>query len=196
MKLSISKFAAIAALFLLTFAAATMGTMFGNRMLSDANVPADVRADQPIVLNADSAARGKSMSMATGLVAAERGVEGLFLLDHLSGTLQCWVINPRNGDVAGIFSTNVTEDMELAKGGDIDYVMTTGAFRAEKSTARRGNLIPAGCVCYVGDGNTGKVVGYTLYYDRTLMANNATQQGKLEVLARGVAREAGLQRDN
>lgn len=192
MKILNSKVLAVFTLFLLTFIAATVGTMFGNRI--DDRVAVD--AEVPVVLNADSAARGKSMSMATGIVDVERGIEGLFVLDHLSGNLQCWVLNPRSGEVAGIYTANVNQDLELGKGGDIDYVMTTGSFRAEKSTARRGNLIPSGSICYVGDGNTGKVVGYILYFNRQLVLNNGSQRGELEVLARGLAREAGLRRDN
>lgn len=191
MRILKSKTLAIFSLFLLTFLAATFGTMIGNRVGSEDSVT----GQSPVVLNADSAARGKAMSMATGLVD-DRGTEGLYVLDHLSGNLQCWVINPRTGEVAGIYTANVNKDLEVGKGGDVDYVMTTGQFRAEKSTARRGNLIPSGSICYVGDGNTGKVVGYILYYNRQLATNGGSQRGELEVIARGLAREAGLRRDN
>lgn len=191
MRILKSKTLAIFSLFLLTFLAATFGTMIGNRVGSEDSVT----GQPPVVLNADSAARGKAMSMATGLVD-DRGTEGLYVLDHLSGNLQCWVINPRTGEVAGIYTANVNKDLEVGKGGDVDYVMTTGQFRAEKSTARRGNLIPSGSICYVGDGNTGKVVGYILYYNRQLATNGGSQRGELEVIARGLAREAGLRRDN
>lgn len=187
-----SKILAVVSLFLMTFIAATAGTMYGHRLGDNESTETNL----PVVLNADSAARSKSMSMATGVVDVERGIEGLFVLDHLSGNLQCWVLNPRTGEVAGIYTANVNEDLELGKGGDLDYVMTTGSFRAEKSTARRGNQIPSGSICYVGDGNSGKVVGYILYFNRQLVLNNGTQRGKLEVLARGLAREAGLKRDN
>ena len=70
--------------------------------------------------------------------------------------------------------------------------MTTGNFEIE---GRQGNNNPADCICYVGDGNTGKVVGFTLYYDRQLIPQNRQQQGELVVVARGLAREAGLKRD-
>ena len=64
----------------------------------------------------DTAARGKSMSMATGFIDRNRTLEGLFVLDHLSGLLQCWVVNPRTGNIAGLYYTDVNEHLELKKG--------------------------------------------------------------------------------
>lgn len=178
------------ALFACVFAAAIGGTFVGYSLL---NQPGN--DDIPVVLKADSASSGKSLSMATGLVDRERGVEGLFVLDHLSGNIQCWVINPRNGNIAGLYRGNANQDLGLAKGGDHDYVMVVGQFAANNA-ARRGNKVPAGCICYVGDGNTGKVVGYSFFYDRQVIQRNGSQQANLEVIAQGLAREATLQRDN
>jgi len=190
-----SKILAMSSLFVMTFIAATVGTMYGHRIGGNDSAEA-ADTELPVVLNADTAARGKSMSMATGIIDSREGVEGLFVLDHLSGNLQCWVLNPRTGEIAGIYTANVNKDLELGKGGDLDYVMTTGSFRAENSTARRGSLVPSGSICYVGDGNSGKVVGYILYFNRQLILKNGAQRGDLEVIARGLAREAGLRRDN
>ncbi len=145
-----------------------------------------------MVLRADTAARGESMSMATGIIDRNRQLDGLFVLDHLSGLLQCWLLNPRTGEIAGIYAANVNDSLDLAKGGDADYVMTTGTINVE---VRLNNVPLAGCICYVGDGNTGKVVGYSLYYDRQVVPNNRAQIGELVVVARGLAREIGLQRD-
>ena len=165
--------------------ASGMGAFVGQRS-------ADRLGVEPLVLRADTAARGKSMSMATGFIDRNRALEGLFVLDHLSGLLQCWLVNPRTGQIAGVYSANVNEFLGIQKGGDIDYVMTTGNFEIE---GRQGNSNPADCICYVGDGNTGKVVGFSLFYDRQLIPQNRQQQGELVVVARGLAREAGLKRD-
>lgn len=172
--------------------ASCFGTIFGIRYL-DSNDNFNLPNDTPIVLNADSAARGEQLSLATGSIDRDRGVEGLFVLDHLSGNIQCWVVNPRDGSIAGVFTGNVNRDLELGKAGDADFVMTCGSIRVE---GRRGNEIPAGCICYVGDGNSGRVVGYSLLYDKQLVLNNGTQEGELQVIARGFAREANMKRDN
>ena len=97
----------------------------------------------PIVLNADTAASGKSLCMATGLIDTEDNVEGLFVLDRLSGNLQCWVMNSQTGGIAAIYTARPADDMGLEKGGDIDYVMTTGRMNFQRA-GRVGNLIPAG----------------------------------------------------
>lgn len=146
----------------------------------------------PIVLNADTANSGKAISLATGLV--DENVEGLFVLDHLSGNLQCWVINPKTGGVAAIFAASPATDMGLDKGGDTDYVMCTGGVNFT-ARGRTGNARPANVICYVADGNSGKVVGYSLVFDRQAAIRGNTQGGMLEVVCRGFAREAGAIRD-
>ena len=57
--------------FLLVLIASFIGTYVGQQF-ADQTVN-----DRPIVLNADTASSGKSMSMATGLVDRKRGVEGI-----------------------------------------------------------------------------------------------------------------------
>ena len=150
-------------------------------------------ASAPVELHADSAARGKGMSFATGLIDDD-GVEGLFVLDHLTGNLQCWILNKRTGDIGGIYSANVGVDMELEKVGDSDFVMTCGRIPFNPA-ARRGNIKPALSVCYVGDGNTGKVVGYGLEINPQVIAQGGAQQGELQVVCKGVTREATEIRD-
>ena len=174
------------------FATVLFGSAAGT-FLSDRYSQSGCESELPVVLNADSASAGKSMSMATGLIDRDRAVEGLFVLDHLSGNLQCWVINPRNGEIAAIYAANVNEDLGVGKGGDIDYVMTTGTINLD---VRQNNAVAAGCVCYVGDGNSGKVVGYSMLYNRQALLKNEMQTGELKVLARGLARESNLRRDN
>ena len=149
-------------------------------------------ASVPIVLNADTANSGKAVSLATGLV--DEDVEGLFVLDHLSGNLQCWVINPKTGGVAAIFAASPATDMGLDKGGDTDFVMCTGGVNFT-ARGRTGNARPANVICYVADGNSGKVVGYSLVFDRQAAIRGDTQGGLLEVVCRGFAREAGQIRD-
>ena len=174
------------ALTLVAFAS-SMGTIVAGNLL------ASRMKSSPVVLNADSASRGEQLSMATGFVDRDRGIEGLFVLDHLTGNIQCSIINPRNGEIGGIYVANVNKDLELGKAGDADFVMTTGAFRVE---GRRGNERPADSICYVADGNSGRMVGYSLLYDKQSLLNNVQQQGALTVIARGLARAEGMKRDN
>jgi hypothetical protein len=167
------------------FIASAMGVVFASQWIGST-------ASAPIVLHADTASAGKSISMATGIV--DEGIEAFFVLDHLSGNLQCWIPNPRNLQLANIFVANVNEELGGEKQGAADYVMVTGRVDF-LPFARRGTMVPAGCVCYVADGNTGKVVGYSFHYDQGSIKRAEQQNGKLEVVLRGTARDQAVQRD-
>lgn len=170
---------------LVTFLASLSGFLIAQKFDSGvAEIP-------PIVLNADSAARGKQISLATGVIDDE--VEGLFVLDHLSGNLQCWVMNRRSGDIGAVFTGSASAELGGQKGGAADYVMTTGRIEFVKGS---GQAKPAGCICYVADGNSGKVVGFGFRYNAQLAAKGERQRpGTLTVVCRGVTRENAARRD-
>ncbi len=139
----------------------------------------------PLELKAGTAARGKSMSMATGLI--DGNVEGLFVLDHLSGNLQCWLLNSRTGAVGGIFRANVAQALAADKAGDPDYIMTTGNFFFSGGNA--GNSAPANSVVYICDGTSGNVVGYSLTYNKQSALRGVVQAGTLKLVCQGSARD-------
>ncbi len=136
-----------------------------------------------MVVKADSASAGKAVSMATGAITNE--VEGVFILDHLTGRLQCWLLNPRTGDIGGIYAADVLSVMGLDK-GDPDFVMTTGRFFLNR---RGGALRPADSIVYVGEGKSGKVVGFSLAYDKAGIQRGVVQQGELAVVCQGSIRD-------
>jgi hypothetical protein len=142
----------------------------------------------PLRLAADSASGGKTISMATGSITDE--VDGLFILDHLTGGLQCWLLNPRTGSVGGIYVADVNAALGLDK-GQPDFVMTTGAFYIRSN----GNLRAANTVCYVGDGKSGKVAGFSLAYDKAGIQQGTVQQGELNMVCAGPIRQAGAIRE-
>ena len=148
-----------------------------------------MRESLPLRLQAESASGGKTISMATGSVITGE-VEGLFILDHLAGTLQCWLLNPRDGSVGGIYVADVNAALELDK-GDADFVMVTGQFFVRGSS----NPKPANTVCYVGDGKSGKVVGFGLAYNKQAIQNGGVQKGDLKVVCSGPIRKPGAIRE-
>ncbi len=176
-----------AGLMLLAGALTATGIVIGSNMNKEPSVDP---MNLPFVLKADSSARGKGVSMATGRI--DENVEGLFVLDHLTGDLQCWVLNSRNIGAAAIFKANVALNMGNEKAGDGDYVMVTGGFFFDGGNA--GNVRPGQCICYVADGNSGKVIGYGLTYNRQAVLRGNTQGGALSVVCRGVTRGA-VERD-
>jgi hypothetical protein len=147
----------------------------------------------PIELKADTASRGEKLSFATGII--DTNLEGLFVLDHLTGTLQCWVVNPRSGGVAAIYQANVGTTLSSEKDGKADYVMATGTIDFTGLQSIGNNLRPANCVVYVGEGNSGKVVGYSLFFNRSAMLAGRAQGGQLQEVCVGQVRGAGLLRD-
>lgn len=136
-------------------------------------------------LHAAAAHGGNSLAMATGRI--DEDVEGVFILDFLTGDLHCWVINPRalGQGFIGQYKQNILADLGLEKGKSPDYVLTTGGVTAVRGA---GAERPAQCVVYVGDGNSGNVVAYGLPWNPTLKAAGRAQGGPMVRLAVGKAR--------
>jgi hypothetical protein len=138
-------------------------------------------------LHAAGATGGKSIALATGMI--DEGTEGVFVLDFLTGDLQCWVINPRLGTFASMFKINVIADLGIEQGKGVDYVMSAGTvdFRGPQGTQMGRSVI------YVADGNTGNVACYAVPWNRQAVAGGAPQAGPLMRVAVGKARMVAIQ---
>ena len=143
-----------------------------------------------LLLRADTAAAGKSMAMATGPI--DEDIEGLFVLDYLTGDLYCWVLGPA-GNWMGEFKTNVVAEFGgVDKGKSPEYIMTTGMIRPGGTT---GQGKPANTVCYVGDANSGKVLAFSLVWNRTASRSGTPQVGTLNRVAFGMTRSPNIERN-
>jgi hypothetical protein len=140
--------------------------------------------------NWDTSSRGRAVSLATGMI--EGGVEGLFALDHLTGRLYCWVLNPQTGQVGAAYETDVKADLNVGD-GELDLVMVTGLM--DFSFGRSTNAEPAHSVVYVAEGNSGKLLAYTLLYSREQANLGGVQGGQLQLIAQGQTRAANARRD-
>ena len=145
----------------------------------------------PLELQAATSARSDSLSMATG--AIEGQVEGLWLLDHVTGNLQCWVLNPRTGGVAAIYSKNVTGDLAVGNVADADLMMVTGVFLYDGR--RLGNARPGQCICYVAEAKSGNVVGYGFFFNNNVKKQGGVQAGPLEIVCKGKVRQQAVERE-
>lgn len=125
----------------------------------------------------------ETFAMATGQIDEES--EGLYILDFLTGELNCWVMNPRTGKFGGVFKCSVWADLGTPKTKNTKYVMVTGgaAFARGGGTAR-----PAASVLYVADAVTGVVVAYNIPWDRAAFASGRSQSGGFVKLDMGQAR--------
>lgn len=178
---------AVGTLGLIVATSTCIGVLVGTRI-------ANSQSDQlrlPLPLHAGTAAKGKTLSMATGLIDGD--VEGLYLLDHASGNLQCWILNARTGAVGGIYRTNVLQALASTKVGEADYVMTTGNFFW--NGGKTGNLTPSQSVVYIADEATGNVVGYHLTFNEQGIQRGEVQTGLLNLVCQGATRGESVKRD-
>lgn len=132
------------------------------------------------LIHATASVTSEKFSMATGDVSDE--AEGLFVLDHNSGLLQCSVMYPRRGQFMARFTVNVAEALGTGgKGGQ--YMMVTGRTQFPRASNR-----PAGgTVIYVMDTATGNYACYGVPFDHTAVPRNQPQQGLLVLIATGSA---------
>jgi len=142
------------------------------------------------LLHASATDSTNTMAIATGHIAD--GVEGLFVLDFITGNLQCTVLNPRTGGAGGMFQYNVSSDLGVQQGKQPRYLMTTGVAEF-RIPGLGGNVRPAGCVCYVADANTGRYAAYALPWNKVASQYNATQSNPMRFLYKGAARNVALE---
>ena len=140
----------------------------------------------PQFINATASDSGEEFSLATGRVSGD--AEGLFVLDHATGQLQCYVMYPRTAKFGAVFSTNVGEALAGRGEKGAKYVMVTG----DASFPGGGRTSPAGTVLYVLDTTSGAFVAYGLPFDRTMMTANRPQQGVLTPLDMGQVRQVAI----
>jgi hypothetical protein len=162
-----------------------------NAEFSEADFNAAVSSDMPSLelgdwsealplIHASAAVGSEKYSIATGDVSDDS--EGLFVLDHNSGLLQCSVIYPRIGQFRARFSINVAEALGTgAKGGA--YLMLTGRVQFPRAS----NRPAASTVVYVMDSATGNYACYGIPFDHTAVARNQPQQGLMVLIATGSA---------
>ena len=141
------------------------------------------------VLKASGAARTSTFAVATG--AIDNDVEGLFMLDHVTGQLNCYVMNWRNGKFTSRFSTNVVQDLGLQVAADKapEYLLIAGevAFPRGGAGARPGQSI-----AYVVDSHTGQFAAYGIAWRREAPATGRLQADRMVLLDRGLARTAAI----
>ena len=131
-------------------------------------------------IEASTAATSEKFSMATGVLGGD--AEGVFVLDHNSGLLQCSVMYPRTRTFGAIFTINVADALATGgKGGQ--YIMVTGLSGFTSSSNN-----PAGAsLVYVLDTATGNYACYGVPFNRSFMNTGRPQQGVLQLIATGTA---------
>ena len=124
------------------------------------------------VLHASTASGGDNFAVATG--AIDQDAEGIFVLDFLTGNLQCSVLNRNTMKFSALFRTNVAKDLGQTKNSK--YQMVTGLvnFRRGGGTYR-----PGMSVVYVLDSSSGRLMAYGVPWLREAAATGRPQIGSL-----------------
>ncbi|NND97808.1 MAG: hypothetical protein HKN47_10820 [Pirellulaceae bacterium] len=131
-------------------------------------------------IGASASVTSEKFSMATGIMS-EQG-EGLFVLDHNSGLLQCAVLYPRSGQFNARFTANVAETLATGgKGGQ--YIMTTGTVDFPSTSSRPA----APTVIYVMDTATGNYACWGIPFNGSAVNANRPQAGVMVLLGTGTA---------
>jgi hypothetical protein len=135
------------------------------------------------LLHATASHSGRTLAMATGLIDSD--IEGLFLLDYLTGDLRCSVLSNRTRQWIGAFQHNVIADLGIQQGKAPDFLMVTGRADFQRGAALTS---PARCAVYVADAKSGNYAVYTILWNPTAARADAFQRGTFALLQTGNAR--------
>jgi hypothetical protein len=135
------------------------------------------------VLHATATHGSTNVAVATGQVSED--AEGIFILDYLTGNLQCWVFYPRLQRFGGKFETNITAQLPGTK--NAEYLLVTGNSAVVQAT---GNARPAGCLVYVVDTKSGLFAAYSLPWNRQAEMAGEPQKGMIAFMDGGQYRLA------
>lgn len=162
-----------------------LGLLIGLGLLAGVIVTATLNpfADLGSQLHALATHGGDTMAIATGPI--DEGVEGIFMLDFITGELTCQVMNPRTGTLAGLYRRTVAADLGVEPGKQPKYLMVTGTLQIRQNVS---NVKPADSILYVADSNTGRYVAYLLPWNKAAFSQNLAQANQLIPIGSGTAR--------
>lgn len=164
--------------------------LFVGMLIGSAQRPAATWQLPEQLLHASATDSGETMAMATGEIAD--GVEGVFLLDYLTGEVRCWVVHPRTGALGGMFRHNVMQDLGADTGKATKYLMVTGRanFRSTGGAVQR-----ADSVLYVANSTSGQFAAYSIPWNRNAANVGAAQAAPLVLIGGGAIRDAAVLRE-
>lgn len=163
--------------------ALALGVLLGRRS-EQASAAASLAE---LKLKAMASHGAESFAIATGPV--DEDVEGLFTLDFLTGDLQCFVVNPRNGAFGGWFRANVLDALPAERGKKPSYLLVTGQINVAGGF---GAQRPAASLCYVVDANTGDVAAFTFPWARAATSAGVPQASPMRLVGKWKTRTLEL----
>ncbi len=126
--------------------------------------------------------------VATGTLSPD--VEGVFLLDAMSGDLQFTIFNPYSAAFNPPFIRNVANDLQIEAGKKPRYLMVTGYIRNSRRSSLNQNA--AQCAVYIVEATSGSFAAYTVPWQESLFRAGRPQLGELVLLGVGSVRTAAI----
>jgi hypothetical protein len=128
-----------------------------------------------------------NFAIATGPI--DDDVEGLYMLDFLTGDLMCLVLNPKGG-IAGQFKANVygPQGFSAKKGKKGSFLIATGSINGGITPAGR----LAGSVCYVVDSSSGEVLAFGFPWNKAATNTGAVQGPVMGLINKWQTRSVAL----
>jgi len=126
--------------------------------------------------------------VATGMI--DNGLEGVFLLDSLTGDLRCTVFSPRAAGFNALFKRNVTADLQLGQDKRPEFLLVTGQISLGRFQGISGQS--GGCVAYVVEANSGRFAAYAVPWRGDLFSRGQPQAADLVMLHVGDVRAAAV----
>lgn len=138
-------------------------------------------------LRAATADAGDSMAIATGPIT--EGIEGVFFLDFLTGSISGGVMNPKTMRPLGAFGyDSVYRDLGIRDTNKAPkLLMATGMTNVRSYT---GGITLADSIVYICDTSTGNYACYGLPWNKAAINWNAFQPVPMVLLGTGSARAA------
>ncbi|MGC1272675.1 MAG: hypothetical protein WBC44_03135 [Planctomycetaceae bacterium] len=101
--------------------------------------------------------RNDKFAMLTAQFDATDFVEGVFVLDFLTGQLRGSIMDPRTGKFSVLYTRNIAADFQVNPNEPGTYAIVSG----RTNLPSQGNFRPASSCLYVAELTSGKVVGYS-----------------------------------
>ncbi len=167
-----------------------LGFVGGFLSHSAADSTAPSAGPLPLVngVHATATSRTEKFVMATGPV--EGGIEAVFILDTLSGDLQCTAFNSRSGGFNAVFGRNILQDLKVDADKRPEFLMVTGQIQLRNVQGLMGS--PLTCVAYVIEANSGNLAAYAVPWNPKSYASGRPQKGELILLQTGSAKTAEI----
>ncbi len=109
--------------------------------------------------------RAEKFEMFTAQASAINGNEGVFVLDHLTGSIVGAVMDPQAAQFTALYTYNLAKDFNLDQIGKPEFAILCGITQLQNRPGNRVQTAPG--VIYVAELNSGLVNAYAFSWERT-----------------------------